>query len=298
MDRARSIRMGRHRRPERNLMSKDLTRHLERIGPFDLETLPAYREALAAYKAHALERYGRKPTRFLSWPGDNLKLAKGSGRPVMGLALAPADSSGDWNACRWSTASCRAACLGRTAGRYAFNGPRSPRIATEARTTFLGEYPREALALIVGEIDRGIERYGPIAVRLNVISDLRWEVITPDLFARWGDRVRFYDYTKAPADARASAPLTYALTASVTERDDADDIGAKVGAYDRAAIVFATKRGEALPDAYLGIPVIDGDADDRRYRDSGVIIGLRAKGGAIGDRSGFVRTPEPIGGRV
>jgi hypothetical protein len=38
--------------------------------------------------------------------------------------------------------------------------------------------------------------------------------------------------------------------------------------------------------------VVDGDTTDLRFLDpAGVIVGLRAKGPAIGTRNGFVRTP-------
>jgi hypothetical protein len=51
------------------------------------------------------------------------------------------------------------------------------------------------------------------------------------------------------------------------------------------AAVFAAE----LPESYGGIPVINGDESDLRYFDpSGVIVGLKAKGYAKKDLSGFV----------
>ena len=51
------------------------------------------------------------------------------------------------------------------------------------------------------------------------------------------------------------------------------------------AVVF---NGATLPDRCMGAPVIDGDASDLRYLDpSPAVVGLRAKGRAIGDTSGF-----------
>jgi hypothetical protein len=55
-----------------------------------------------------------------------------------------------------------------------------------------------------------------------------------------------------------------------------------------------------MPDEFMGAPVIDGDANDLRFKDglpqgmrsvnnAGVIIGLKAKGKARKDTSGFVR---------
>jgi len=58
--------------------------------------------------------------------------------------------------------------------------------------------------------------------------------------------------------------------------------------------VFDVKRGKPLPARHTinGVTaiVIDGDLTDYRPEDiKGVIVGLRAKGEAIGDASGFVR---------
>jgi hypothetical protein len=56
------------------------------------------------------------------------------------------------------------------------------------------------------------------------------------------------------------------------------------------AVVFDTKRGRELPLTWRGWPVIDGDVSDLRFLDeSPRIVGLRAKGKARGDESGFVQ---------
>jgi hypothetical protein len=55
------------------------------------------------------------------------------------------------------------------------------------------------------------------------------------------------------------------------------------------AAVFSTKKGFNLPKEYNGKEVIDGDKHDLRFIDKrGVIVGLRAKGPARQDQSGFV----------
>ena len=56
------------------------------------------------------------------------------------------------------------------------------------------------------------------------------------------------------------------------------------------AVVFSTAKGSSLPDTFHGVPVIDGDIHDLRFLDpKGVIVGLRAKGKARKDQSGFVQ---------
>ena len=53
------------------------------------------------------------------------------------------------------------------------------------------------------------------------------------------------------------------------------------------AVVF-----RELPESYLGMPVISGDEDDLRFLDPPrYIVGLRAKGRAKKDTTGFVVQP-------
>jgi hypothetical protein len=51
-----------------------------------------------------------------------------------------------------------------------------------------------------------------------------------------------------------------------------------------------------VPESYWGRSVIDGDAHDARFLDTaGTIVGLKAKGSAKSDLSGFViRHPQPL----
>ena len=45
----------------------------------------------------------------------------------------------------------------------------------------------------------------------------------------------------------------------------------------------------AFPDTFLGKKVVDGDTNDLRFLDdSGIVVGLKAKGSAKKDTSGFV----------
>jgi hypothetical protein len=61
-------------------------------------------------------------------------------------------------------------------------------------------------------------------------------------------------------------------------------VHAVIAAGGNVAVVF-----NELPETYLGKPVINGDESDLRFLDpKGVIVGLKAKGKAIKDDSGFV----------
>ena len=56
-----------------------------------------------------------------------------------------------------------------------------------------------------------------------------------------------------------------------------------------SAVVFSTKKDNVLPDTWNGFKVVDGDERDDLMLDvSGVVLGLRAKGKAKNDTSGFV----------
>ena len=47
---------------------------------------------------------------------------------------------------------------------------------------------------------------------------------------------------------------------------------------------------DKLPETYMGLPVFDADDTDLRFLDpKGVVLGLKAKGRAKKDTSGFVR---------
>jgi hypothetical protein len=129
------------------------------------------------------------------------------------------------------------------------------------------------------------------AVRLNGTSDIQWErqeyCGAPSIIAHFPE-VQFYDYTKIAKRVTASLPANYHLTLSRSEVNELD-ARAALSRGANVAAVFAVKRGAPLPASYLGRTVIDGDESDLRFLDArGVVVGLRAKGPAIRDCSGFV----------
>jgi hypothetical protein len=101
--------------------------------------------------------------------------------------------------------------------------------------------------------------------------------------------VQFYDYTKIPVSRRNPAS-NYHLTFSLSESNDADALDALDAGYNVAAVFDIKSRGGNLPESFMGREVINADDSDVRFYDpSGVIVGLKAKGAARGDTSGFVR---------
>ena len=208
------------------------------------------------------------------------------------MYLAPADLSGR-NVCAKSSAGCRAACLGWHAGRADIikkgetsNSIRASRVAKtqlyfENRALFMTTLIKETRALI-----RKAERENLIpVVRLNGSSDIPFERVRvgkyENIMAVFPD-VQFYDYTKRAN--RKALPTNYHLTFSLAEDNDADARTAFAHGLN-VAVVF-----DKVPTTFNEQRVINGDETDLRFSDpSGVIVGLKAKGKARKDMSGFVR---------
>ena len=97
--------------------------------------------------------------------------------------------------------------------------------------------------------------------------------------------MRLYDYTKRPVRYVANAPVHYTYSLDVGS-DREEHAIAYLRAGGNVAIVFAN----GLPATWNGFHVIDGDETDVRYLDPrGSVVGLKAKGKARTDTSGFVR---------
>jgi hypothetical protein len=120
--------------------------------------------------------------------------------------------------------------------------------------------------------------------RLNGTSDLSWEKYTindKNLFELF-PTVQFYDYTKV-LGRKVSQYKNYFLIFSKADGNDSDVAEAILQGMNVAAVF------DAVPEGYMGRPVIDADEHDLRFLDAkGVIAGLKAKGRAKKDYSGFV----------
>jgi hypothetical protein len=217
----------------------------------------------------------------------NPKIQKGTKLGYLSfiLHLAPADLSGK-NTCPKATAGCKAACL-NTAGRGGmFKKGENTNTIQKARIRKTVQYffdREQFLADLEADIVKGIkfaEKQGLTPVfRLNGTSDLSVE--------KWGiiekfPTVQFYDYTKV-LGRKVSHLSNYHLTFSAADGNDAD-VAEAVKQGMNVAAVF-----DEVPDSYMGRPVINADETDLRFLDpKGVIAGLKAKGRAKKDYSGFV----------
>ncbi len=195
---------------------------------------------------------------------------------------------GAWNLCPMASLGCAAACLSFSGQ----SGMPNQQFAQGVRTLFMLHDPRSFLWLIGFELGRLSAKHGSVAVRLNTVSDIRFELVMPEEMqvARDAFNVTFYDYTKWSPEQRPERD-GYDLTRSASERHSVADIQELVRSGERVAVPFFAGKTDAFPEAWQGLPVIDGDTSDYRPADpKGAVLALRVKGhkGAR-DESGFIR---------
>lgn len=265
-----------------------------------------------AYDRSLVKRARNKLGTYLLGTNPKVEKGKGKGYATWILHLSPSDLSG-YQVCPFATEGCRAACLNSAGqgGTFKRNGgnvadqirdSETNKVqAARIRRTRLFFEDREAfMALLVHEIRlciRRSERQGLTPVfRLNGTSDIRWERTSlivdgeqfPHIFAVFPS-VRFYDYTKNPY--RTKLPENYSLTFSLAE-SNLDKALTVLRQGGNVAVVFRAnaKKGEPLPMAWRSFEVIDADETDLRFLDKpGTVAGLRCKGEALKDTTGFVQ---------
>jgi len=219
----------------------------------------------------------------------NPKIQKGTKLGYLSfiLHLAPADLSGR-ETCPKRTAGCTAACL-NTAGRGGMfkrgettNAIQKARIRKTQyffadRDAFMKDLYHDII-----KAKKFAEKQGLVPVfRLNGTSDLSWEKYEVgttglNLFQLF-PTTQFYDYTKV-LGRKVKALSNYHLTFSKADGNDAD-------------VAEALLQGMSVVAVYDEIPEGTPSADetDLRFLDPrGVMLGLKAKGRAKKDTSGFV----------
>jgi hypothetical protein len=225
----------------------------------------------------------------------NPKIQKGTKLGYLSfiLHLAPADLSGH-NTCPKATAGCKAACL-NTAGRGGmFKRGETTNMIQKARirkTKYFFEDRAGFMLDLAYDIQKAIRMADKLGLtpvfRLNGTSDLSWEkyevpvFCTRNIFELY-PTVQFYDYTKVLGRKVADIP-NYFLIFSQADGNEADVSRAMVKGMNVAAVF------DEVPETYMGKPVINADETDLRFLDpKGVIAGLKAKGRAKKDYTGFV----------
>jgi len=212
-------------------------------------------------------------------------------------------------------AGCKEACL-NTAGRGGIiKKGETTNVIQEARkrkTNLYLEDRNTFMSYLITDIQKFVrycEKKDKLpCIRLNGTSDIQWENIyvgnmeqysldTTDIklfnkkehdldckniFELFPD-VQFYDYTKIPT-RKVSDIKNYHLTWSYSEANMK-----YANWFDKIAYNIAVVFNGALPIHFKGREVVNGDETDLRFLDKGnVIVGLKAKGKAKKDTSGFV----------
>lgn len=230
-----------------------------------------------------------KPVKkLLSEGSTNIKTAKNELKTFI-LYLSPANTLEGFNLCPFASDGCKESCL-YSAGRGKFTNVQEARI----NKTKFWAYDREAFYIqlaneLMNIFDKAINNNEKIAIRLNGTSDVdhlnllkRYSGI--DFLDPFYSNLLFYDYTKNINHIKRYLNTSYKLTFSRSESNQ-HQVNEVLKIGGNVAMVFKNE----LPATYNGIPVINGDDSDLRYFDpKNVIIGLKAKGDAKKDKSGFV----------
>jgi hypothetical protein len=217
---------------------------------------------------------------IMSKGSTNAKTAKNK-RDTMILYMMPGMVIGH-NMCPKATDGCLAACL-NTAGRGAFSNVQKSRL--DKTLEFIKDR-KSFLSQCATEINKEAKKVDELAVRMNGTSDVKLVemMIAENEIAQ---NVVFYDYTKIPKKAGRrvlQSGHTYVVTFSRSEQNESDVINV-LNSGGIVAVVF-----NELPETFHGFPVVDGDKSDDQMLDldGGTVLGLKAKGKARKDLSGFV----------
>ena len=234
-----------------------------------------------------------KPVKnLLSKGSTNSKTAKNDIKTFI-LYLAPHNLNNKGvTLCKDASKGCIESCL-YSAGRGKFSNVQSSRINkanyfVTDKKVFLTQLLKE----IRKEIKKASDKNEKIAFRLNGTSDIDFLYLLDKNFGfsidlLTYDKVYFYDYTKSlPRAKRYLSYRNYTLTFSKSETNE-EQVNEALNLGINVAAVFK----DNLPETYKGIKVVDGDSSDlEMLKFKNVILGLKAKGEAKKDTTGFVIT--------
>jgi hypothetical protein len=204
------------------------------------------------------------------------------------------------NLCPKASEGCKKACL-FTAGRGIF--PRNIKARTmkadyfiKDRASFMEQAVKEIKSAIKKEI-RLKDKGKNLAIRMNGTSDIPFENIPltfegkeyKNIMEIFPD-IQFYDYTKVYSRLLKELPKNYDLTFSRSENENNHiECIQALGKGFRVASVFRIKEASQLPNIIDSFKVVDGDETDLTFlHPKGVILGLKAKGRAVKEKTGFV----------
>ena len=206
--------------------------------------------------------------------GSDARTKKGLG---MGYLTGIIYLSPSVRTCPFASKSCMSACLYHSGrgkmGSVQYYRQKRTSLFYDDNNAFLLQLKKEIDALLRKAKKNNLKP----CIRLNGTSDIDWENIPflgkKNIFAYY-PRVQFYDYTKRPISDRSK---NHHFTFSWSGENEIECNNAINNGFN-IAVPFYVKKGEDLPDTFLGLPVIDGDISDIRFKDKkGVVVGLRVK---------------------
>jgi hypothetical protein len=225
---------------------------------------------------------------LLTAPSESAKTKKNK-VPTFILYLAPSfQNSFNINVCPKASKGCIKSCL-FTAGRAKFIT--TINAARTEKTDFMLFDPTKFYRKLSAEISYNytVAFDQKIAFRLNGTSDINHY----KQIKRYANfdintlpaNVIFYEYTKNLNQAftwQKNYPRVNVTFSKSENNWDECEIALNSGI--NVAVVF-----NQVPETYKGYKVVDGDVSDERFNDQkGVIVGLKAKGEAKKDKTGFV----------
>lgn len=225
-----------------------------------------------------------KPKKLLSEGYSNAKTKKNV-RETLILYLSPAkQNSKGINLCPKASLGCLMACL-YTAGHGKFTNTQNARMN---RTEYYLADRFLFLEQIASEINKKAKKTnGELAIRLNGTSDVKLVEMITSMY-EIAENVVFYDYTKIPTKTGDKVlPSGHRYMVCFSRSEDNEQIALEI--LQNGGVVSMVFANE-LPSEYKGYKVIDGDDRDDLMLDcqTSTIIGLKAKGDAKKDKSGFV----------
>lgn len=224
-----------------------------------------------------------RPKKLLDTSASNTKIAKTVKVAAGAVRVASLSLMPDYIVCPGSKAAgCFKACL-KSAGMGSFSNTAAGR---QAKT----DYWHEEREKFLDQLRRELRNFSKLCakqkvqpwVRLNTISDIEWEKYgIPQEFPE----IQFLDYTKRVARL-GKTPANYKLIFSYSGREQ---YAAQVERAQKTDAPIAVVFNGPMPGEFMGRKVIDGDASDLVNVHAGpVIVGLKAKGKAKKDETGFV----------
>jgi hypothetical protein len=281
-------------------MNMSLDEAFERLRP-----IFQYKYDSGPYIGELAKVYGRIPGIQNSLMTKNYKLKK-SQKPIKGIErgwsagpnLLPHKLAREFSnrklpligegLCVGSNDACRESCL-----VYTGNNPIGDKHgkAKLVRTEALLLEPNAWVRMWVSSIEKHIvaaakEKSRPY-VRPNVLSDIPWELVCPEIFGFFEKRersgrlqktgVRFYDYTKVPG--RKIAGLNYDMTFSFSGTNESYCLSELERGYRVAVVYWLRSKGDSVTrKRWNGYRVVDGDLHDMRPLDpNDVVVGLTWK---------------------